>query len=98
MRRCFLSGEDDVPFARELARGEEGPGEVCRLSGDGDDGGSSDEGTESGDVGAATAVSIFRIYSRGSCTAASRIRLTACCNETGTSACVHCSSSTSLAD
>jgi hypothetical protein len=101
MRRCFLGGGGDVPFARGLVRGEDGRGDDGRLpepgAGSGDEG-RSDEVVGSGDVGAATAVSILRIYSRGSCTAASKIWLIACCNEAGTSACAHCSSSTSLAD
>lgn len=83
----------------EDGRDEDGRGEDGRLSEPGtNDGGRSDKGTGSGDAGAAIAVSIPRINSYGSCTAASSIRLTARCKEAGTSAWLHCSSSTSLAD
>ena len=79
-----------TPFVRELTRGDDGRGEdgwllepeACDVG----DTGRSDAGVGSGNVGAATAVSILRINSRGSCTAASKTRLTACCNEVGTSA------------
>lgn len=113
MRRYFLDGGgEETPFARVTTRGEDGRdedirgevgrGEDGRLSepggSNGDDCGRSDEGTGSGDAGAATAVSTPRINSYGSCTAASRIRLTVCCKEDGTSVWPHCSSSTSLAD
>jgi hypothetical protein len=113
MRRHFLDGGgEETPFVRgttrgedgrgEVGRGEDGRGEDGRLSepggSNGDDCNRSDEGTGSGDAGAATAVSTTRINSYGSCTAASRIRLTVCCKEAGTSAWLHCSSSTSLAD
>ena len=76
MRRYFLDGGgDETPFARgtrgedgrEDIRGEDGRGEVGRLSelygSDGDGCGRSDEGTGSGDAGAATAVSTPRINS-----------------------------------
>lgn len=110
MRRYFLvGGGEETPFVREATRGEDGRGEDGRdEDGLGEDGrlsepgtndcGRSDKGTGSGDTGAATAVSIPRINSYGSCTAASSIRLTVCCKEAGTSAWLHCSSSTSLAD
>ena len=90
MRRCFLGCVEETPFVRELVRGEDARGEDGRLSDlggcNGGDGGRNDAGAGSGDVGAATAVSTFRTNSRGSCTAASRTRLTTCCNEDGTSA------------
>lgn len=114
IRRYFLvGGGEETPFARETTRGEDGRedgrgedgldedgrGEVGRLSEPGtNDCGRNDKGTGSGDTGAATAVSIPRINSYGSCTAASSIKLTVCCKEAGTSAWLHCSSSTSLAD
>src|SRR6266851_2999339 len=102
MRRYFLGCEPETPFVRELARGEVGRGEDGRLSDPGacneGEAGPNDTFVGSGNVGAATAVSTLRTNSRGSCTAASRTRLTACCNEAGTSAWPHCSSSTSLAD
>jgi hypothetical protein len=71
-------------------RGDDGRGEVGRLSDpeackEGDTG-RNDAGVGSDNVDAATGVSTLRINSRGSCTAASKTRLTACCNEAGTSA------------
>lgn len=80
MRRYFLDGGgEETPFARttrgedgrgEDARGEDGRGEDGRLfelsGSNGDDCGRSDEGTGSGDTGAATAVSTPRINSYGS--------------------------------
>lgn len=111
MRRYFLvGGGEETPFVRtrgedgrgEVGRGEDGRGEEGLLSepgaSKGDDGSRSEEGTVSGDVGAAIAVSITSMKSYGSCTAASRIRLTVRCREAGMSAWLHCSSSTSLAD
>ena len=90
MRRCFLVCGEETPFVRELARGDDGRGEgdwlleleACNVG----DTGRNDAGVGSGNVGAATAVSILRISSRGSCTAASKTRLTTSCNEAGTSA------------
>lgn len=113
IRSDFLvGGGEETPFAREATRGEVGRGEVGRgedgrgedgrlsepVASNEDDGCRSDEGTGSADAGAATAVSTPRINWYGSCTAASRMRLTVCCKEAGTSAWLHCSSSTSLAD
>jgi hypothetical protein len=90
MRRCFLVCGEETPFVREFARGDDGRGEdgwllepeACNVG----DAGRNDAGVGSGNVGEETAVSILRMNSHGSCTAAFKTRLTACCNDAGTSA------------